>query len=134
MKGRPWAKFDVGMVRDAKVATLSSDGVRWAFVAVLLAAKEADRPGYFESVAHLRAVVSTTVADSIQELVDSGLLAVDPEGTIHVAKWKKYQIDPTGAERVKRHRDRHVVEVVKPSAVRGGKPSALGDLLREVKG
>ena len=134
MKGRPWAKFDVGMVRDAKVATLSSDGVRWAFVAVLLAAKEADRPGYFESVAHLRAVVSPTVADSIQELVDSGLLAVEPEGTIHVAKWKKYQIDPTGAERVKRHRDRHVVEVVKPSAVRGGKPSALGDLLREVKG
>jgi len=134
MKGRPWAKFDVGMVRDAKVATLSSDGVRWAFVAVLLAAKEADRPGYFESVAHLRAVVSPTVADSIQELVDSGLLAVDPEGTIHVAKWKKYQIDPTGAERVKRHRDRHVVEVVKPSAVRGGNPSALGDLLREVKG
>ena len=134
MKGRPWAKFDVGMVRDAKVATLSSDGVRWAFVAVLLAAKEADRPGYFESVSHLRAVVSPTVADSIQELCDSGLLAVDPEGTIHVAKWKKYQIDPTGAERVKRHRDRHVVEVVKPAAVRGGKPSALGDLLREVKG
>ena len=134
MKGRPWAKFDVGMVRDAKVATLSSDGVRWAFVAVLLAAKEADRPGYFESVAHLRAVVSPSVAESIQELVDSGLLAVDPEGTIHVAKWKKYQSDPTGAERVKRHRDRHVVEVVKPSAVRGGKPSALGDLLREVKG
>lgn len=134
MKGRPWAKFDVGMVRDAKVATLSSDGVRWAFVAVLLAAKEADRPGYFESIAHLRAVVSPTVADSIQELVDSGLLAVDPEGTIHVAKWKKYQIDPTGAERVKRYRDRQVAEIVKPSTVRGGKPSALGDLLREVKG
>lgn len=134
MKGRPWAKFDVGMVRDAKVATLSSDGVRWAFVAVLLAAKEADRPGYFESVAHLRAVVSPTVADSIQELCDSGLLAVDPEGTIHVAKWKKYQIDPTGAERVKRYRDRQAAEIVKPSTGRGGKPSALGDLLREVKG
>lgn len=134
MKGRPWAKFDVGMVRDAKVATLSSDGVRWAFVAVILAAKEADRPGYFESISHLKAVVSPSVADAVQELVDSGLLAVDPEGSIHVSRWKKYQIDPTKPERAARYRERKAIEIVKASTIRGGKPAAIGDLLREVNG
>jgi hypothetical protein len=131
MKGRPWAKFDVGMVRDAKVATLSSDAVRWAFVAIILAAKESDRPGYFESLKHLSAVVSPSVAESAQELVDSGLLAVDPDGSIHVAKWKRYQIDPTGSERVKRYRERQVGALVKETP-RGGKPTKIGDLFREV--
>ena len=134
MKGRPWAKFDVGMPRDAKVATLSSDAVRWAFVAVILAAKESDRPGYFESLKHLSAVVSPTVGMAIGELVDSGLLAVDPDGVIHVAQWRKYQIDPTKPERAARYRERKAIEVVKASPVRGGKPSAIGDLLREMKG
>lgn len=130
MKGRPWAKFDVGMVRDSRVSTLSSDAVRWAFVAVILAAKESDRPGYFESLAHLKAVVTPSVADAVQELVDRGLLSVDPEGSIHVAKWQKYQIDPTGKERVQRFREKRAA--VRPSSLRGGKPSAIGDLLREV--
>ena len=134
MKGRPWAKFDVGMVRDARVATLSSDGIRWAFVAIILAAKESDRPGFFESLKHLKAVVSPSVAEAVGELVDSGLLAVDPDGVIHVAKWKRYQIDPTGSERVKRYRERQVEALVVKSAARGGKPSAIGDLLREMKG
>ena len=134
MKGRPWAKFDVGMVRDARVATLSSDGIRWAFVAIILAAKESDRPGFFESLKHLKAVVSPSVAEAVGELVDSGLLAVDPDGVIHVAKWKRYQIDPTGSERVKRYRERQVEALVVKSPARGGKPSAIGDLLREMKG
>ena len=130
MKGRPWAKFDVGMVRDAKVATLSSDAARWAFVAVILAAKESDRPGYFESISHLKAVVTPTVADAVQELVDSGLLAVDPEGSIHVAKWKKYQIDPTKPERAARYREKKAI--IESTAIRGGAPRPIGDLVREV--
>ena len=134
MKGRPWAKFDVGMPRDAKVATLSSDAVRWAFVAVILAAKESDRPGYVESLKQLSAVVSPTVGMAIGELVDSGLLAVDPDGVIHIAQWRKYQIDPTKPERAARYRERKAIEVVKASPVRGGKPSPIGDLLREMKG
>ena len=134
MKGRPWAKFDVGMVRDARVATLSSDGIRWAFVAIILAAKESDRPGYFESLKHLKAVVSPSVAEAVAELVESGLLAVDPDGVIHVAKWKRYQIDPTGQERVKRYRERQAEALVVKAPTRGGKPSAIGDLLREMKG
>ena len=134
MTGRPWAKFVVGMVRDARVATLSSDGIRWAFVAIILAAKESDRPGFFESLKHLKAVVSPSVAEAVGELVDSGLLAVDPDGVIHVAKWKRYQIDPTGSERVKRYRERQVEALVVKSPARGGKPSAIGDLLREMKG
>ena len=106
MKGRPWAKFDVGMPKDGKVATLSSDGVRWAFVAIVLAAKEQDRQGFFDSLAHLKAVVSTTVADCVEELVDKGLLSVDPDGVIHVSRWTRYQIDPTAAARAKAYRER----------------------------
>ena len=132
MKGRPWAKFDVGMPRDAKVATLSSDAVRWAFVSVILAAKESDRPGYFESLKHLSAVVSPTVGMAIGELVDSGLLAVDPDGVIHVAQWRKYQIDPTKPERAARYREKKAISIV--SSPRGGKPSPIGDLLREMNG
>lgn len=106
MKGRPWAKFDVGMPKDGKVATLSSDGVRWAFVAIVLAAKEQDRQGGFDSLAHLKAVVSTSVAECVEELVDKGLLSVDPEGGIHVSRWTRYQIDPTAAARAKAYRER----------------------------
>lgn len=106
MKGRPWAKFDVGMPKDGKVATLSSDGVRWAFVAIVLAAKEQDRQGFFDSLAHLKAVVSMTVADCVEELVDKGLLSVDPDGVIHVSRWTRYQIDPTAAARAKAYRER----------------------------
>ena len=134
MKGRPWAKFDVGMPRDAKVATLSSDAARWAFVAIILAAKESDRPGYFESLKHLLAVISPTVGEAVGELVDSGLLAVDPDGVIHIAQWRKYQIDPTKPERAARYREKMTGAVLRPSSIRGGKPSALGDILREVKG
>jgi hypothetical protein len=71
---------------------------------------------------------------AIGELVDSGLLAVDPDGVIHVAQWRKYQIDPTKPERAARYRERKAIEVVKASPVRGGKPSPIGDLLREMKG
>jgi hypothetical protein len=106
MKGRPWAKFDVGTPRDPKVATLTSDAVRWAFVVVILAAKEQDRPGGFESLDHLNACISFSVAANVPELIERGLLAVDPEGGIHVAKWTKYQIDPTKAERSARYREK----------------------------
>jgi hypothetical protein len=94
------------MPKDGKVATLSSDGVRWAFVAIVLAAKEQDRQGFFDSLAHLKAVVSTTVADCVEELVDKGLLSVDPDGVIHVSRWTRYQIDPTAAARAKAYRER----------------------------
>lgn len=102
------------MPKDGKVATLSSDGVRWAFVAIVLAAKEQDRQGFFDSLAHLKAVVSTTVADCVEELVDKGLLSVDPDGVIHVSRWTRYQIDPTAAARAKAYRER------KPEVNSGG--------------
>jgi hypothetical protein len=94
------------MPKDGKVATLSSDGVRWAFVAIVLAAKEQDRQGFFDSLAHLKAVVSASVAECVEELVDKGLLSVDPEGGIHVSRWSRYQIDPTAAARAKAYRER----------------------------
>jgi hypothetical protein len=127
MKGRPWAKFDVGMPKDGKVATLSSDGVRWAFVAIVLAAKEQDRQGFFDSLAHLKAVVSGTVADCVEELVDKGLLSVDPEGGIHVSRWTRYQIDPTAAARAKAYRER------KPEPVTNGSGETAGYVSPEIR-
>jgi len=138
MKGRPWAKLDVGTPRDARVSTLSSDGVRWAFVAVILAAKEQDRPGGFESIDHLRAVVSPSVGDAIQELVDKGLLSVDPDGGVHVANWKKYQIDPTKSERAARYREKIAAEkaietrVLRATPPRNGRTESVADIVRRV--
>lgn len=143
MKGRPWAKFDVGMPKDGKVATLSSDGVRWAFVAIVLAAKEQDRQGGFDSLAHLKAVVSTSVADSVEELVDKGLLSVDPEGGIHVSRWSRYQIDPTAAARAKAYRERKPEPVsdvpvgvrfrdrVPPPRSSNGTPQSIASIVRK---
>ena len=135
MKGRPWAKFSVGMPRDPKVATLSTDGSRWAFVAVVLAAKEQDRPGGFENIDHLRAVVSLTVGEHIQELVDRGLLSVDPEGAIRVASWTKYQIDPTKPERAARYRAK--ISEIAPSVrsqIRGGSIETPAQVIRRLGG
>jgi hypothetical protein len=132
-KGRPWAKMDVGMPRDPKIATLSSDAARWAFVAIVLAAKEQDRPGGFESTEHLAAVVSPSVASHVEALVDKGLLSLDPEGGIHVSKWSRYQIDPTKPERAARYRER--VKAAAPVAVRaprGGAPSRAIDVIRGI--
>ena len=106
MTGRPWAKISVGMPRDPKIATLPSDGARWAFVVVLLAAKEQDKPGGFEGLDHLRACVSLSVGEHVQELVDKELLIVDPDGAIRIAAWSRYQIDPTKPERAARYRDK----------------------------
>lgn len=113
------------MPKDGKVATLSSDGVRWAFVAIVLAAKEQDRQGTFDSLAHLKAVVSATVSDAVEELVDKGLLSVDPEGGIHVSRWSRYQIDPTAAARAKAYRER------KPEVTNSGE--AAGYASPEIK-
>lgn len=133
MKGRPWAKFDVGMPRDAKVSTLSDDGARWAFVVVILAAKEADRPGLFESLDHLRAVVSASVGAHIPELVDKGLLVEDPDGVIHVAAWRKYQIDPTKPERAARYRAKRAEAGPKYLPLRGeSSPTSIGQIVRGV--
>ena len=135
MKGRPWAKFSVGMPRDPKVATLATDGARWAFVAVVLAAKEQDRPGGFENIDHLRAVVSLTVGEHIQELVDRGLLSVDPEGAIRIAAWAKYQIDPTKTERAARYRAKiaEITPTIRPK-IRGGSMETPADVIRRLGG
>lgn len=136
MKGRPWAKFDVGMPRDAKVSTLSEDGARWAFVAVILSAKEADRPGLFENLDHLKAVLSASVAKHIPELIEKGLLVEDPEGVIHVAAWRKYQIDPTKPERAARYREKVKKAEAGPKylAIREpGKPTSIAEIVRGVQ-
>ena len=117
-----WIKLLVKTLRDPKVVTLSSDAVRWGWVAILLAAKEQSPQGHFESEAHLRAVVSPSVGEHIEELVQKGLLLVDPEGGISPARWRRYQVDPTASDRQKRSRERDVrdIAVTKSVTVRDG--------------
>jgi hypothetical protein len=101
-----WIKVLVKTLRDPKVVTLSSDAARWGWIAILLAAKEQSPQGHFEGEAHLRAVVSPSVGEHIEELVQKGLLLVDPEGGISPARWRRYQVDPTASDRQRRARDR----------------------------
>jgi hypothetical protein len=114
-----WIKVAVKTLRDPKVVTLSSDAVRWAWVAILLAAKEQTPPGHFDSEPHLRAVVSPTVGEHLTELVEKGLLNVDPEGGIAPARWRRYQIDPTAADRQKRVRERDGRDIAVTKTVTG---------------
>lgn len=111
MSGEAWLKLAVRTIRDPKIVTLSSDAARWAFIAILVAAKEQSPQGQFASEQHLRGVISPSVADHIVELVEAGLLEVDPDGGIAPARWRKYQVDPTGPARVAAYRARAAASV-----------------------
>lgn len=126
-----WIKLAVKTIRDPKVVTLSSDAARWAFVAILVAAKEQSPQGHFANEEHLRGVIAPSVGDHIEELVETGLLIVDPDGGIAPSRWRRYQIDPTASIRqaaarerretvthrdatvtkLPRHRDGHALEI-----------------------
>lgn len=106
MSSEAWIKLAVRTIRDPKIVTLSSDAARWAFIAILVAAKEQSPQGHFASEDHLRGVVPPTVAEHLVELVESGLLVVDPEGGISPSRWRRYQVDPTAADRQAAARER----------------------------
>lgn len=103
-----WIRLETGLTRDASVVMLSSDEVRWAYVAILCAAKEFE--GKFSSRSHLAACVSATVASHVDELLASGLI-VSEEDAVLVPAWDKYQkaFDPNAATRMREYRDRKKV-------------------------
>jgi hypothetical protein len=67
----------------------------------------------------LRAVVSPTVGEHFTELVEKGLLNIDPDGGIAPARWRRYQIDPTAADRQKRVRERDGRDIAVTKTVTG---------------
>jgi len=99
-------KVYTAIARDEKIAELSNDAARWAFIAILAAAKEQRPAGSFSSRKHLEACVSGTVAKHIAELLRAGLLAMDGD-RIGIKAWARWQVDPTTAERSARWRATH---------------------------
>lgn len=100
-----WIRLETGLPRDAAVVVLTSDDVRWAYVAILCAAKEFE--GRFSSLAHLEACVSRTVAANASELLAAELLTMDGDAIL-VPAWDKYQkaFDPHAATRMREYRER----------------------------
>ena len=99
-----YIKVYTAIARDEKIAHLPSDAARWAFIAILAAAKEQRPGGSFASKTHLEACVTGSVAKSVPALLKAGLLTQRIDGRIEVASWAKWQVDPTNAERSARHR------------------------------
>jgi len=102
--GKRWLKVAAEMPRDAKLVELNSDAARWAFVAILCAAKEQTPGGRWVNRKHLVACIRPSEAKHIGALIGAGLLSEDETG-IEVSGWAKWQIDPTGNERLKRFRE-----------------------------
>ncbi len=105
-----WLRIESGMPRDSKVAELSSDESRWAYIVLLCAAKEQE--GHFASWQHLEACVPQKFWKWLPEMIEVGLLQrITDEGDeskahFQVANWDKYQrpYDPNNAMRVARSR------------------------------
>jgi hypothetical protein len=107
-----WIRIESGLPRDPKVAELSSNDARWAYMVLLCAAKEQD--GAFQSWQHLEACVPQEFWKWLPEIMEVGLLHRITDGVdeskarFEVANWDKYQraYDPNNAARVARSRAR----------------------------
>ncbi len=105
-----WLRIESGMPRDNKVAELSSDESRWAYIVLLCAAKEQE--GRFASWQHLEACIPQKHWKYLSEMIEVGLLVRVNDSTdetkarFEIANWDKYQrpYDPNNAVRVARSR------------------------------
>jgi len=111
MNGTSWIRVSVDMAVDDKIVELSP-AARWAYMDVLIAAKRYYTGGRFETKKVLAKCVEANTMRHIDSLLKVGLLATDDDGAIIVLNWDKYQTDPTGKERQKRHRDKVKAEKV----------------------
>ena len=113
-----WLRLDSLAPRSAKVASLSSDALRWLWIVTLCEAKLQRPSGRFASRAHWQAVTGGKAA-AFRPLLDAGLLheapelcaaceegaGAQPHGTVVVHDWHAFQVDPS-TERVRRFRQR----------------------------
>lgn len=102
---KPFARIAQDFDEDPVVAGLPSDLTRYAMVMTFLKGKKVG--GRWESRQHWEAAVgrhrrrqlSLLLAAGLMEELSSGAVRVPPE------KWKRWQVDPTGVERQRRHRE-----------------------------
>ena len=118
----PWVRVRVGMPRHAKVAGLSSDGARWAYVVALCEAKATE--GVYPSLGALRVALGLWARHS-KELLASGLLELEPDtGCVVVHDWDEHQslTDTGAAERMRRYRERQRAARVTPQEAHAAPP------------
>ena len=105
MNGTSWIRVSVDMAVDEKILELNL-AARWAYIEVLIASKRYYNGGRFQSKKVLKNCIDRQAMRQVDALLKVGLLAEDDDGSIVVLNWEKYQTDPTGKERQKRHRDK----------------------------
>lgn len=101
---RPWLRIPYDFYQNPQLWQLPNDAARFAWMAVLGAAKVSATPGRFFGRAHFLASVPSAAGDHYDDYVLAGLLVVRPTGEVAVADWAG-QNDPTAGERQARRRE-----------------------------
>lgn len=147
-----WFKCDARFHKDPKILKLPNDTARFAFLMIIGEAKYVRSGGMFDDRQHLEACLPTQYHDSIDALIDAGLL-VRRGKKIAIKAWSQWQVDPTSAERSRRARQRvnngtttatqrvRVIEIdesdkerenlyIKPRIKINSQPTSVGQILR----
>lgn len=107
---RQWVAVTIDLADNYKVASLPSDGARFAFVVALTRAKVQEPPGEWANERHCRFTLGR-YGRYYPALVDAGLLDVDEDGIVAVHDWESVQREsPKSAERMRRLRERRRAE------------------------
>jgi len=101
---RPWLRVPHDFYQDPRLWALPDDGARFAWLAVLGAAKVSATPGRFSGRSHFLASVPSMAGYNLDAYLATGLLRVAENGEVVVADWAG-QNDPTAAERQARRRE-----------------------------
>lgn len=103
---RPYGRIDQDLDDDPVIAAMPSDLTRYAWVQTLLRGKKVG--GRWESRAHWAAAIGRQRRRQLQLLIDAKLMEELPSGAVRVppGKWKAWQVDPTGVDRQRRHREK----------------------------
>lgn len=99
-----WLRISTDFYRNPQLWQLPDDAARFAWLAVLGAAKVSATPGRFSGLAHFQASVPAVAASNFDAYVQVGLLRVEASGSVAVADWAG-QNDPTAGERQARRRE-----------------------------
>lgn len=101
---KPFARVAQDLDDDPDIASLPSDAARYAWVLTILCGKKVG--GRWESRNHWAAAVGRNRMRHLQSLIDAGLLQEFATGTIRAKPeaWRRWQVDPTGIDRQRKHR------------------------------
>jgi len=98
-----WIKWSAQAHKDAVISSLTDTQFR-AFITILEVAKGMRKGGEFRDRTHLATVIGPRLGRAIPRLIAEGLLEVSQGGLVTVSNWSRWQVDPTSAQRVAKHR------------------------------